>query len=137
MGTGSLEPPGRPSRALPVDQGRGPPRGRDPDTVRVPRRGPQPARQAAVAVRWCLVLLGPPTHRTAEKLPSIAVWAVQAVEEQPPAGGDPIEWMLLNTCAVHTPAAAVERVDWYACRWGIEIFQPHYDSSKPLSLTAA
>jgi len=91
-------------------------------TVWVPRRGLQPARQATVAVRWCLVLLGPPTHRTAEKLPSMAVWAVQAVEEQPPAGGDPIEWMLLTTCAVHTPAAAVERVDWYACRWGIEVW---------------
>jgi hypothetical protein len=91
-------------------------------TVRVPRRGPQPARQATVAVRWCLVLLGPPTHRTAEKLPSIAVWAVQAVEEQPPAGCDPIEWVLLTTCAVHTPADAVTRVDWYACRWGIEVW---------------
>jgi len=91
-------------------------------TVRVPRRGPQPARQATVAVRWCLVLLGPPTHRTAEKLPSMAVWAVQAVEEQPPAGGEPIEWVLLTTCAVHTTADAVERVDWYACRWGIEVW---------------
>jgi len=47
-----------------------------------------------------------------------AVWAVQAVEEQPPAGCDAIEWVLLITCAVHTPADAVERVDCYACRWG-------------------
>jgi hypothetical protein len=60
-------------------------------TVQGPRRGPQPARQATVAVRWCLVLLGPPTHRTAEKLPRMAVWAVQAVGEQPPAGGKLIE----------------------------------------------
>jgi len=87
-------------------------------TVRVPRRGPPPARQATVAVRWCLVLWGPPTHRTAETLSSMAVWAVQAVEEQPPAGCDAIEWVLLITCAVHTPADAVERVDCYACRWG-------------------
>ncbi len=91
-------------------------------TVRVPRRGPQPARQATVAVRWCLVLLRPPTHRTAEKRPSMAVWAVQAVEEQPPAGCEPIEWVLLTTCAIHTPADAVERADWYACRWGIEVW---------------
>jgi Transposase DNA-binding/Transposase Tn5 dimerisation domain len=91
-------------------------------TVRVPRRGPQPARQATVAVRWGLVRLCPPTHRTAEKLPTVAVWAVQAVEEHPPAGCAPLEWLLLTTCAVHTPAEAVERVDWYACRWGIEVW---------------
>jgi hypothetical protein len=91
-------------------------------TVRAPRRGPQPARQATVAVRWCLVLWGPPTRRTAEKRPRMAVWAVQAVEEQPPAGGDAITWALLTTCAVHTPADAVERVAWYACRWGIEVW---------------
>jgi hypothetical protein len=81
-------------------------------TVWVPRRGLQPARQATVAVRWSLGLWGPPTHRTAETRPRMAVWAVQAVEEQPPAGGDPSEWRLLTTCAVHTPAAAGERVAW-------------------------
>jgi hypothetical protein len=91
-------------------------------TVRVPRRGPQPARQATVTVRWCLVLLGPPTHRTAEKLPTVAVWAVQAWEEQPPTSCAPIEWVLLTTCAVHSTADAVERVDWYAWRWGIEVW---------------
>lgn len=92
-------------------------------TVRVPRRGAQPARQATVSVRWCLTRLCPPTHRQAEKLPTVAVWVVQAVEEQPPAGADSLEWVLLTTCAVHTPAEAAERVDWYACRWGIEVWQ--------------
>ncbi|MGH8067006.1 MAG: IS4 family transposase [Candidatus Entotheonellia bacterium] len=90
--------------------------------VRVPRRGTQPARQATVSVLWCLALLCPPTHRQAEKLPTVAVWVVQAVEEQPPTGCEPIEWVLLSTCAVHTTAEAVERVDWYACRWGIEVW---------------
>jgi Transposase DNA-binding/Transposase Tn5 dimerisation domain len=92
-------------------------------TVRVPRRGAQPARQATLDVRGCRVRLCPPRHRHAEKLPTVAVWAVQAREEQPPAGGEPIAWVLLTTCAVHTTAEAVERVDWYACRWGIEVWQ--------------
>jgi Transposase DNA-binding/Transposase Tn5 dimerisation domain len=90
-------------------------------TVRVPRRGQQPARQATVVMRWCGVLLCPPTHRRAEKLSTLAVWAVQALEEQPPAGCEPLEWLLLTTAAVHTPEDALERVDWYACRWGIEV----------------
>jgi hypothetical protein len=45
-------------------------------TVRVPRRGLQPPRQATVSVRWCLVLVCPPRHRRAEKRPTVAVWAV-------------------------------------------------------------
>jgi hypothetical protein len=89
--------------------------------VRVPRRGLQPPRQATVSVRWGLVLLWPPGHRQAEKLPTVAVWAVQALEEQPPAGCEPLEWLLLTTYGVHTTQDAIERVDWYACRWGIEV----------------
>ena len=91
-------------------------------TVQVPRRGTQPARQATVSVRWCLVCLCPPTHRQAEQLPTVAVWAVQALEEHPPAGAEPLEWVLLTTCAVQTTADAITRVDWYACRWGIEVW---------------
>ena len=91
-------------------------------TVRVPRRGPQPARQATVAVRWCLVRRWPPTPRSSRATALTAVWVVQAVEEPPPASGEPPEWVLLTTCAVHTMAEAVERVDWYACRWGIAVW---------------
>ena len=91
-------------------------------TLRVPRRGAQPARQATVAVRWGLVLLCPPTHRKAEKLPTLALWAVQALEAHPPVGGEPIEWLLLTTCPVHRTEDALERLDWYACRWGIEVW---------------
>jgi hypothetical protein len=106
-------------------------------TGQVPRRGSQPARTATLAVRWCPLTLCPPRHRKREGLPVVPVWAVQALEETPPAGADPIEWLLLTTCAVHTVAEALERVDWYACRWGIEISQSHYDSSERLSLAAA
>jgi len=91
-------------------------------TVRVPRREAPPARQAIVTVRWSLVLLCPPTHRRAEKLPTLALWAVLAREAHPPAGVEPIEWLLRTPGAVHTTADAVARLDWYACRWGIEVW---------------
>jgi Transposase DNA-binding/Transposase Tn5 dimerisation domain len=89
--------------------------------VRVPRRDGQPARQASLTMRWCLVLLGPPTHRRAEKLPTLAVWAVLAREDHPPAGLEPLAWLLLTTYAVQSPEDAIERVTWYACRWGIAV----------------
>src|SRR5262249_51615040 len=66
--------------------------------------------------------LCPPQHRKRERLPAVALWAVQALEEAPPAGTTPIEWLLLTTAAVQTTAAALERVDWYACRWGIAVW---------------
>jgi len=91
-------------------------------TVQVPRRGAQPARTATLAVRWCPLTLCPPRHRQRERLPAVPLWAVQALEEAPPAGTAPIAWLLLSTCAVHTTAEALTRVDWYACRWGGEVW---------------
>jgi Transposase DNA-binding/Transposase Tn5 dimerisation domain len=91
-------------------------------TVQVPRRGPQPPRTAILAVRWCPLTLCPPRHRKRERLPAVPLWVVQAVEDTPPAGTAPIEWLLLTTCAVQSVAEALERVDWYACRWGVEVW---------------
>jgi hypothetical protein len=52
----------------------------------------------------------------------VALWAVQVREIEPPDGVEPIEWLLLTTVAVQTVADAIERVEWYACRWGIEVW---------------
>jgi hypothetical protein len=90
--------------------------------LHVPRRGPQPAREATLALRFCPVTLRPPQHRTAEGLPVVTLWAVQVCEVTPPAEAEPIEWLLLTTVAVETVDAAIERVQWYSCRWGIEVW---------------
>lgn len=89
--------------------------------LQVPRRGRQPGRDATLALRFCPLTLRPPQHRKTEHLPAVALWAVQVREVEPPDGVEPIEWLLLTTVAVHTVADAVERVDWYACRWGSEV----------------
>ena len=93
----------------------------EPLLLQVPRRGPQPGRDATLALRLCPLTLRPPQHRKAERLPAVALWAVQVREVAPPAGVEPIEWLLLTTVAVQTVADAIERVTWYACRWGIEM----------------
>lgn len=90
--------------------------------VAVPRRPEQPARTATLTVRCRAVTLRPPRSRTPEKLPDVPVWAVWVQEEAPPAGTPPIEWLLLTTCPVETAEQALQQVDWYACRWGIEIW---------------
>ncbi len=46
---------------------------------------------------------------------SAKVWAVYA-------RNDHIEWMLLTTAPVMTFDDAVNRVEWYSGRWGIEVY---------------
>lgn len=88
--------------------------------LRVPRRANRPARAAELEVRFAPVHLRAP--KTRAKLPDVRVWAVWAKEVDAPAGIEPVEWMLLTTLPVETFAQACERLDWYARRWGIEVF---------------
>src|SRR5207249_1002235 len=93
-----------------------------PLLLHVPRRGPQPAREATLALRYGPLTLCPPQHRKAEGLPAVTLWAVQVSEVAPPAEAEPIEWLWLTTVAVETVDAAIERVQWYSCRWGIAVW---------------
>ncbi len=86
------------------------------------RRDGHAARTALLTVQWQAVTLRPPKHRTSEGLPEVALWAVLAVEAEPPDGVEAVEWLLLTTVAVETTADALERLDWYECRWGIEVW---------------
>jgi hypothetical protein len=80
--------------------------------LQVPQRGTQPSREATLALRCCPLTLCPPRHRPSAGLPSVALWAVQVREVDPPIGVKPIEWLLLTTVAVRTTADAIERVRW-------------------------
>lgn len=90
--------------------------------VHVPRQGAQLARTAVLTLRFGAVELCPPGHRRSERLPAVTIWAVHVVEEYPPTGVEPLEWLLLTTCPVRSAAHAQERVEWYACRFGIEVW---------------
>src|SRR5882724_5652413 len=70
--------------------------------LKVPRRGPQAARDATLALRFCPLTLCPPRHRQREGLPAVALWAVQVQEVDPPTDVKPIAWLLLTTVAVET-----------------------------------
>lgn len=50
------------------------------------------------------------------------VTALLARETAPPAGEKPLEWRLLTNRSVLTLAEAAELIDWYRCRWEIEMF---------------
>ncbi|WP_322784438.1 IS4 family transposase [Verminephrobacter eiseniae] len=80
----------------------------------------KPARTARLALRCTKVRLQAPRHRIAEKLPSIEVFAIHALEIGADDGIEPLEWLLLSSVPTHTCEQALERLAWYARRWTIE-----------------
>ena len=89
--------------------------------LQVPRHGRQPARTAEMSVHFGEVTLAPPQDKP--RLAPIRMWAVFTREELPPKEvKEPLEWMLLTTVPVTGLVDALERVQWYARRWGIEVF---------------
>lgn len=88
--------------------------------ITIPPRPGKRARTARLSVRFREVVLRPPQGKTA--LGEMRLWAVHAIEEQPPAGVKGLEWMLLTSIEVKDFDAACEKLDWYAQRWMIEVF---------------
>lgn len=89
--------------------------------VHVPRTAQRPAREVRLSVRFCPVELRPPRNGPGGRR-SLRVWAVLAREDDAPAGVEPLQWMLLTTIEVSTFSQAMEKLDWYVRRWGIEVY---------------
>jgi len=51
----------------------------------------------------------------------VQVTLVQAKEVNPPAGKPPLIWRLLTNRPVNSADQAIELLDWYLCRWEIEM----------------
>jgi hypothetical protein len=79
------------------------------------------ARQASLKMSFTSVMLAVPRTRTgdypSEELP---LWVVRVWEPHPPAGTDPLEWILLTNVELNTLDAACECETWYECRFVIE-----------------
>lgn len=125
----------RHDRAVAADLGAGPvdsrlyaavrtwPAAGPPRDVRLDARPGQPARTAALRVAWRPVTLPPPRQvRDRGRRVPLAVWVARVWEAEPPAGVEPVEWLLVTNVPVASAADAWERVDWYARRAVIEEF---------------
>jgi hypothetical protein len=96
------------------------------DQVEIPGRGGKAPRQPRTAlVRMAVgeVWLPPPAGTPRRKSqPLLRAWLIRVWEEQPPAGLEGIEWLLLCSLSTRTAAQLKERRDWYCCRWLVEIY---------------
>ncbi len=85
------------------------------DLSRTKGRAP---RHCVLEVRFARVeLQTPKRHRPRQAL---SLWAVHVKEIDPPSAKEAIEWMLLTTLEVNNYEQAIEKIDWYNKRWGIE-----------------
>jgi hypothetical protein len=87
----------------------------------MPATDTRQARHISQTLQAVRVTLKAP-YRPGQALPNVEVTALLAQEEHPPAGEEPIAWLLLTSLVVETAEQAIERLQWYLCRWQIEIF---------------
>ena len=93
------------------------------DTVSIPARGGRAGRAATVQLASARVWIPAPTptkNRAAQ--PVIAAWVIRIWETNPPAGVEPLEWILVTSVASVTLEELQERRDWYGCRWLVEVY---------------
>lgn len=85
------------------------------------RRPARTARRAKAAVQAGAVVLQAP-ERLGKEAPHAPAWAVLVREVEPPAGEAAIEWLLLTSLPAATFAQACEAVQYYTCRWEVEVY---------------
>src|SRR5215204_5291736 len=85
------------------------------------RRRPRTERLVRQEIRCSTVTLRPP-HRKGKKLEPITINVVHCKEKNAPTSEEKIEWFLLTSLPVENGEKALEIVNWYLCRWQIELF---------------
>jgi hypothetical protein len=86
-----------------------------------PRRKSRSARMAQVGVRAREITIRGPA-RPGGKLPNITLNVVETVELDPPAGEEPIRWVLFTTLGIDSIAQIQRVISAYSIRWNIELY---------------
>jgi hypothetical protein len=88
-------------------------------TVRIASKGGRPGRAAAVASAAAAVWVYPPwpESKRADARPPLRVWVQRIWEPEPPAGTEPLDWVLLSSLPVESAEDLRQRQAWYALRW--------------------
>lgn len=89
--------------------------------VAVPTSPTRKARDAKMTIQAMRVEPRIP-YRPEGKLPQVTLNAVLIREVDPPEGEEAIAWLLLTNLPVSTFAEASHVVEYYGCRWMIEVF---------------
>ncbi|WP_347336739.1 IS4 family transposase [Bradyrhizobium neotropicale] len=83
--------------------------------------GGEDGETAFLQIKFASVKTLPPIGKQKRYAPQTLVY-IHALEVDPPSNRDPIDWKLVTNLPVDDLAAAVEKLDWYALRWKVEVF---------------
>jgi hypothetical protein len=77
--------------------------------------------QALLEIRYRRMTVLPPVGKQ-KRYPALDLTVIHVQERDAPSDRAPLEWKLLTNLPVRSKADALEKIDWYAMRWKIEIF---------------
>lgn len=77
--------------------------------------------KAALEIKFKRIAVLPPIGKQ-KHYPALDLTIIHATERRTPKGRKPIEWKLITDLTVRTRSDAIEKINWYAMRWKIEVF---------------
>jgi hypothetical protein len=77
--------------------------------------------EAVLELKFRRILVQPPLYKQG-RYPALKLTVLHATERGKPAGRDPIDWKLITNLPVTSRTQAIEKLQWYALRWKIEVF---------------
>jgi hypothetical protein len=77
--------------------------------------------KAALEIKFKRIAVLPPIGKQ-KHYPALGLTIIHATERGTPKGRKPIEWKLITDLTVRTRSDAIEKINWYAMRWKIEVF---------------
>jgi hypothetical protein len=83
--------------------------------------GGDAADTACLHVKFAAIKTLPPIGKRKRYSPQVLTY-IHALELDPPTDRPPIDWKLVTNLPVADLAGAVEKLDWYALRWKVEVF---------------
>jgi len=77
--------------------------------------------EAELAIKYEQLQVRPPIGKQKE-YPALTLTVIHALEQGTPRGREKIAWKLITNLPVESLKAAIEKLNWYALRWKIELF---------------
>ena len=77
--------------------------------------------EAVLELKYRRIRVRPPIGKQ-RRYPDLILTVLHATERATPRGRDKIDWKLITDLPVGSRAEAVEKLQWYALRWKIEVF---------------
>jgi hypothetical protein len=77
--------------------------------------------EAVLELRYRKIQVLAPLYKQG-RYPPLDLTVLHATERGKPRGRDPIDWKLITNLSVNSRAEAIEKLEWYALRWKIEVF---------------